>query len=191
MNKYKIIAICGKSASGKDTLMKEILKQDSSLNEIISFTTRPPREGEVDGVNYHFLSNEEFAKQIESGEMIEATAFRDWCYGTSLKALDKNKINIGVFNVDGIDILYDTPCVDLYVVLVETPAKERLIRSLNRESNPDVEEIIRRYQADEEDFEYFYGQNATLYNMDGNDIIDSARGVLDLALEYWSLGKID
>ena len=63
MNKLKVLALCGKSASGKDTYLKEIMKLSQyPLHEIISCTTRPPRDYEADGVNYYFLTNEEFAK---------------------------------------------------------------------------------------------------------------------------------
>ena len=120
--------------------------------------------------------------------MLEATVFRDWCYGTSLDSLNLDGINVGVFNVDGIDILYDNPHIDLYVVLVEAPAKVRLIRSLNREENPDVDEIIRRYLADEKDFEHFYGENCIVLN-DRNSQLDmklAAGRVIEEARHFWA-----
>lgn len=52
---YKILAIIGEAGSGKDTLMQEVLKVNHNLHEIVSFTTRPPREGEKDGINYHLF----------------------------------------------------------------------------------------------------------------------------------------
>lgn len=155
MNRIKVIAICGKSAAGKDTLLQEILKLNRpDIHEIISCTTRPPREGEVHGKNYYFLSNQDFADKIENGKMLEATVFRDWCYGTSIDSLNPEAINVGVFNMDGIDILLDNPNIDLYVVMVEASDKTRLLRSLQREIYPDVDEIVRRYWADKEDFAY-------------------------------------
>lgn len=185
-NKIKVIAICGKSAAGKDTLLQEILKLDRpDIHEIISCTTRPPREGEVHGKNYYFLSNQEFADKIENGQMLEATVFRDWCYGTSLDALRSDAINVGVFNVDGIDILYDNPNIDLFVIEVLASAKTRLIRSLNREENPDVDEIIRRYLADEKDFEHFYGYNVIFNNEDVQDMNEGAKGALYWAEKHW------
>lgn len=57
MNKYKIVAIMGKAGAGKDTLLRECLALDpNKLHEIISCTTRPPREGEREGVNYYYLT---------------------------------------------------------------------------------------------------------------------------------------
>lgn len=153
---YKIIAIAGKSGAGKDTLLHEFIKTgDEELHEIVSCTTRPPRENEVDGINYHFLTSEEFTEMLYNGSMIEATVFNDWCYGTSLAHLDKNKINVGVFNPEGIGLLADSPEINLFIIYVKADGKTRLLRQLNREKNPNVDEIIRRYSTDEQDFKYF------------------------------------
>lgn len=153
MKKIKIVAIMGKAGSGKDSILKVVSsKYRDSFNEIVSCTTRPPREGERDGINYHFLTPTEFAKKIIDGDMLEATEFNNWHYGTSLAALSKDKINIGVFNPAGIYCLIDNPDIELTVFYIQTTNKERLLRQLNREEDPDVEEIVRRYYADEDDF---------------------------------------
>lgn len=152
MNNYKILALIGEAGTGKDTLMREVLKQNPSLNEIISCTTRPPREGEVERKNYYFLSNEDFTQKLLNNEMLEATVFNDWCYGTSLDSLDNTKVNIGVFNPAGIESLMTHSNIYIVVYYVRTSDKNRLIRQLSRETNPNIEEIIRRYQADNFDF---------------------------------------
>ena len=153
MNKYKIIAICGKSAAGKDTLLQEIIQQYPDLHEIISCTTRPPRDYEVNGASYFFLSEEQFFNKVLNGEMLETSKFRDWYYGTSVEGCSTEKINVGVFNPDGIRNLSANNNIDLYVVLVQASDKVRLLRSLHREHHPDVDEIVRRYLTDKEDFE--------------------------------------
>ena len=92
-NKYSVIAIIGKSGSGKDTLLNKFFENFSRknvLHKIISYTTRPPRENEVDGKDYFFVSKEEFAEKVLDFEMLEAAEFRDWHYGTGLKSLDKH-----------------------------------------------------------------------------------------------------
>ena len=152
MNKIKIIALCGKAGSGKDTILKEVITRCPHIHEIVSCTTRPRREGEVDGVNYHYLTNEEFAEKVLNNDMLEATIFNDWCYGTSYSALDPLNINIGVFNPEGISILQDDPRISLDVYYIWASGKTRLLRQLNREGEPDVAEIIRRYGTDEKDF---------------------------------------
>lgn len=156
MSKYKVIAICGKSASGKDTLLRNIMTNYPWLHRIINCTTRPPRENERDNIDYHFLSLDEFVKQsLVMNKMIEVTQFREWLYGTSIEDLVENEINIGVFSPAGINALIHHEDIDLYVVQVEASAKVRLLRSLTREDDPDVDEIVRRYLADNKDFALF------------------------------------
>ena len=151
--KIKILALFGKSASGKDTIQNWIIKSFPQLtNKIVSCTTRPPREGEQEGVDYFFLSDEQFAEKVLNGSMLEATSFREWFYGTSLDQLDKNKINIGVFNVAGIECILEDSRLEVIPVWVYASGKTRLFRSLQRESDPDCAEICRRYMADDNDF---------------------------------------
>lgn len=154
MNKVKVIALFGKAGSGKDTILRALVKADpDKFNEIVSCTTRPPREGEQEGVNYHFLTVEQFTEKVLNGDMLEATEFNNWHYGTALSSLSTEKINVGVFNPEGIRCLMEDNFVDLTVYYVRASDKERLIRQLNREENPDIQEIIRRFSTDEQDFE--------------------------------------
>lgn len=177
-NEIKIIALVGKAGSGKDTLLQETMKKyPDKFHEIISCTTRPPRENEVDGKNYYFLSIEEFTKKLLAGDLLEATEFNEWHYGTLLSSLSKEKVNIGVFNIDGIICLQDNPFIDLTTIYITCSDKERLLRQLNREIDPNVNEIIRRYNADNEDFEtiedevyeFFTFKNENQFNL--NDFI--------------------
>lgn len=155
---YKIVTLSGKAGAGKDRLMQEVLQvlrnesPDFTINEIVSCTTRPMREGEVEGKNYYFLTHEEFAERLADGTMVEATIFNDWCYGSCLEHMNEDGINIGVYNPEGVAILQSIPDIMVYSIFVDAPDKVRLLRQLNREENPDVKEIIRRFSADEADF---------------------------------------
>lgn len=191
MNKYKIIAICGKSASGKDTLLQTMKHHNTDLHEIISCTTRPPRDYEVDGVNYFFLTLEEFAHKDCMGEMLEVSKFRDWFYGTSLDGVKETAINIGVFNPTGIYSLMQLDFVDLFVVQVQASDKVRLMRSLHREVNPDVDEIVRRYITDKEDFEKFSQHYEPDYIFDSEaagaaDLEYVAQDIVVAAKRHWA-----
>ena len=84
--------------------------------------------------------------------MLEATVFNNWCYGTSIKNLDENALNIGVFNPEGVEILQESNNIDLTVVYILAGDKVRLLRQLNREENPDCNEIVRRFGTDKKDF---------------------------------------
>ncbi len=151
---YKIIVLIGEAGSGKDSLMQGVLQKNPHLHEIVSYTTRPPREGEIDGINYNFISGEKFGDKVVNGEMIEAACFNGWFYGTGYASLRSDCINIGVFNPTGVESLLAAKDVEILVFYVRASDKERLLRQLNREENPDVMEIIRRFKTDMMDFEH-------------------------------------
>ena len=168
---YKIIALIGEAGSGKDFLLRCARTKYPDYNEIVSCTTRPQRMGEVEGINYYFLTNEKFAERIARNQMLEWTEFNNWFYGTAIQSLDEDKINIGVFNPGGIKNLLARDDVEVKVFYVRAPAKERLIRQLEREDDPDVDEVLRRYHADENDFwdlpfEYINLPNASIRDVD-------------------------
>lgn len=152
-NKIKIVALFGKSGSGKDTVKKLLLNQMNNTHNIISNTTRPQRDYEENGRDYFFIDVAEFTKKLLKGDILEATEFNNWFYGISKDSLDKNKINIGIFTPAGIDCLLENSNLNILPIYIQTNDKIRLIRQLNREENPNIAEIIRRYSADEKDFQ--------------------------------------
>ena len=168
----KVIALIGEAGSGKDTIMQGILKRcPTQFHEIISCTTRPIREGEKDGVNYHFLTPDNFTNKVMNNEMLEYTMFNNWFYGTTYESLRSDCINIGVFNPAGVEALMLHKDIEVQVYYVRATDKVRLLRQLNREEDPDVQEIIRRYKADETDFadldfDYIELENNTLEDLD-------------------------
>ena len=150
--KMRIVAIMGKSASGKDTLLRDLVRlSENRYHQIVSCTTRPIRDGEIDGSDYNFVTNQEMAQMIFDGSMLECSVFNNWGYGTCEEDLSKEKINIGVFSPESIEILKDTGH-DIFVVYCLCQDKDRIIRTLEREDNPNIEEMIRRYEADKKDF---------------------------------------
>lgn len=168
MNKTIIIALFGKSGAGKDTIQKELLKYMNNSKGIISNTTRPPREYERNGIDYHFLSISNFIKKITKKEMLEATYFNNWFYGTSIDSLNKNKINIGVFNPQGISELLKDKRILVIPIYIKVDDKERLLRQLKREKNPNCAEICRRFFTDEEDFKQ-ENLDFNFYSFDNNN----------------------
>ena len=98
MKKGRFIVISGPSGVGKGTICNRIMK-DVNAWYSVSTTTRSPREGEVDGVNYFFITKDEFKKKIEDGEFLEYNIYNDNYYGTSKKVvLDKINQGINVFS---------------------------------------------------------------------------------------------
>lgn len=189
---YKVIALIGEAGAGKDSLMQAILELQPSLHEIVSCTTRPKREGEVHGVNYFYYTPEQFGEMVLRDEMLECTVFNDWFYGTSYDSVRSDCVNIGVFNPAGVEAMEARGDVDLYVIWVTARKKTRLLRQLNREEDPDVDEVIRRYRADQLDFAEFeiHAPTTVVFN-DETDLSSLAKSLLP-SLEQWTpLGNLD
>ena len=175
-NKIKIIALFGESGSGKDTIQQFLVEKIPNSHNIISCTTRPKRDYEKHGKDYYFLSEKDFGEKVLNCSMLEATSFRNWMYGTAIDALDKNKINIGVFNIEGIECLLQDSRLSILPIYIKTDDKVRLMRSLTREDEPDCAEICRRFLSDKKDFSdipffsLIYKNNNNTY--DFNRIVD-------------------
>lgn len=174
-----VIGICGKSAAGKDLtatrLVEEYKKIGIPAKKVISYTTRPPREGEVDGVDYHFVDLETFIEMQYDNKFIEHTEFRGWRYGTAINSFDDNCINICVLNPVGMTKLkrfcpWTLQCECFYL---KVPLLVRFKRSIKREHTFKWE-FIRRAFADWEDFsggydDYFgYGSHEHVLHYRGS-----------------------
>ena len=189
-----ILILCGKAASGKDTLKRYIVEalelSGIEFNNVVNTTTRPPREGEVDGVNYHFCSAEEMTKKILNDEMAEAVLFNDWVYGTENKALSEDKLNVGIFNLEGIEALRQNPNHNIFAVYLDVEDSVRLIRYLNRENmtKEKINEMFRRYKADELDFADVDDMVDYKLKLEGNeDKMIVANRVLRMAFENFEI----
>lgn len=159
----KIYYIMGKSATGKDTIYKELLKRRPELRTIVPYTTRPIREGERDGVEYFFFSLEQLSAMKASKKVIELrtyeTVMGPWNYFT----MDDGQFDLGgeasylmIGTLESYEKMVEyfgqQAMIPLYI---EVPDGKRLLRSLEREEqqkNPNYRELCRRYLADEADF---------------------------------------
>lgn len=151
--KYKVLALFGKSGAGKDTIQNWLVSNyPTKLNKIVSYTTRPKRDYEVEGEAYHYINIKEFTDRLLSFDFIEAAVFNNWGYGTSIQSLKSDKINIGVFNPEGIRTLISDPRIDILPIYIDCKDKTRLLRILSREEEVDCNELCRRFFADEKDF---------------------------------------
>lgn len=192
--KYQVVALIGKAGAGKDSIQKATCELHPLMfHPIVSCTTRPAREGEIEGVNYHFISLNEFTRKVLNGDMLEATEFRDWFYGTTLDSLSKDKINIGVFNPAGVEALLQDSRLDVIIFEVNAPDKQRLMRYLNREELPDCAEMCRRYFTDEKDFSDLDFDRYQIDNWDGADLdlLADCNTCLDVLEEMWTALEVD
>lgn len=171
-----VIVILGKAGTGKDSLAKTLVHMyPDNFNLVVTATTRPKRDYEIDGVDYIFMTDEEF----KQAEKIEEAEFNGWHYGTPLSALSENSCNVIVLNPEGYMSLLDNPKINIIGTFeLQVNDKQRLLRQLNREENPNVDEIIRRYKTDNNDFQEFsYAKNYLQLNVEilQNEILDDLK----------------
>lgn len=158
----KIYCMMGKSSSGKDTLYQKVLERLPELHRVVPYTTRPIREGEQDGVEYHFVDEEQLARLEADGKIVELRAYNTvhgiWKYFT----VDDGQIDLehGDYLLIGTLETYEKireyyGAEHLVPVYIEVEDGERLARALERERRqavPKYKEMCRRFLADEEDF---------------------------------------
>lgn len=95
MNKGTLVVVSGFSGAGKGTVLAQVLARRPELYFSVSFTTRPPREGEKDGVNYHFVTRKGFQERIDRGEFLEYAEYVGNYYGTSMTVI-REKLDQGI-----------------------------------------------------------------------------------------------
>jgi guanylate kinase len=144
--KGRLFVITAPSGAGKTSLIEALLKADPSLTESISYTTRAPRPGERDGVNYHFIDERTFLAMKERGEFVESAEVHGYRYGTSKKviteALARGEDLILEIDWQGarqVRALYPD-CVGIFIL---PPSIEELERRM-RARGQDAEAVIRR-----------------------------------------------
>ena len=153
----------GKSTSGKDTIYRSLIgNSELSLNNVVLYTTRPMRDGEKDGVQYFFKTEEEYQKLRDAKVIIEErtyhTNYGEWRYFTA----DDGQIDLEKGNYLVIGTL-ESYCYfknyfgekNVLPILIDVDARIRLERAMHRESkqeHPKYDEMCRRFLADEEDF---------------------------------------
>ena len=166
--KGAILIISGPSGCGKSTLLKEVYKDITDYYFSISTTTRAPRVGEVNGVDYFFVTKEEFEADIKNGDFLEYAKVHDNYYGTSLKpinkALDEGKLVIFDIDVQGHEIVRSKLDSIVTSVFITTPSLEILQTRLNSRNTDSTEIIEKRIKNAKGEVEYFQDYDYLIIN---------------------------
>lgn len=159
-----VTILIGKSASGKDTLLHE-LKEKHGFGDIVTTTSRPIREGEEEGVQYNFVSREQFMEKINNNELLEYRTYNTlvngkadtWYYGCPKSAADKldpNKDYVAIFDVQGAkDFVNYYGKDNCFVCYIDVNDTIRQRRAMNRGSF-DQTEWTRRVIDDRKKFDW-------------------------------------
>jgi guanylate kinase len=142
-----ILVITGPSGVGKGTLIKGLLQQVPGLQLAVSATTRKPREGEVNGVHYHFLSKDDFDRRVRAGEFIEHAKYAGNRYGTLKSELTRPARGIVLeIDVQGARQVRER-LPDARLIFIEPPSFEDLEQRLAGRGSDRPEQIERRLAA--------------------------------------------
>lgn len=168
--KGAILIISGPSGCGKSTLLKEVYKDIDNYYFSISTTTRAPRIGEINGVDYFFVSKEEFEEDIKNDDFLEYAKVHDNYYGTSLKPINKalaeGKLVIFDIDVQGHEIVRNKIDSLVTSVFITTPSLNVLEERLNSRNTDSIEIIEKRIKNAKAEVEFFQDYDYLIINDD-------------------------
>ena len=148
-----MIALIAPTACGKDTIKKELVKL--GYDSVVTTTTRPMRDGEVQDISYHFIDKSQFRRFKEQGFFAETTSYNTvhgtWYYGTQLKDLENNENKVIILNPDGIKSISEKIDMSKWLV-VHITCPENIMKVRLHKRGDNIDEVARRIEADRKDF---------------------------------------
>lgn len=175
-----LFVVSAPAGCGKDTILNELFKKTDTAGYAVSATTRAPREGEVDGVHYHFLTKEDFSLLIDSGEVLEYAEYCGNYYGTLKRSvedlLEKGKDAVLKIEVEGalnIKKMFPHACL----VFILPPSWEELERRLRGRGTETEETIIKRIAQAKVEFESAVNYDYLVVNDNLDEAVDDLAAV--------------
>jgi len=165
-----IIVISAPSGSGKTTLCSELQRRKPHIKFSVSCTTRPKREHEVDGVNYHFLSEQEFIEKVQNNEFIEFENVHGYFYGTLRKtledALTQQEMILFDVDVNGAMAIKSNYSDNTCTIFILPPSLDDLKKRLIQRGSETEERIDKRLERTAQEIEYKDKFDACIINDD-------------------------
>ena len=180
-----MVILSAPSGAGKDTVFKEISRTRSDVCESISATTREPRAGETDGVNYYFLTQSEFEKKIENNEFLEYASYNNCYYGTPastvLKLVEEGKICFLIIERKGAQkIMKSYP--EAVSIFLMPPDMDTLEKRLKKRNTDSEEAIISRLKIAEEEIKSASEFDYIVINNELEKAVDEINEILSTEL---------
>ncbi len=178
-----LVVISGPSGSGKDSIVADMLLKMPSLKQSVSATTRAPREGEKDGVDYYFLTKEEFESRIENGEMLEHTSYVGNYYGTPKKEVERRLANgeiiLLVIEVDGGMQIKEMMRDDSLLLFIHAPSMEELKHRLVSRGTDSAESIEARLERALQEMQFSREYDHVVVNETINTCADELLDIIE------------
>lgn len=181
MEKGLLFVVSAPAGCGKDTILEQLFKVTENVGYSVSATSRAPREGEVDGVHYHFCTREQFEQMIKNEEVLEYTEYCGNYYGTPRKAVE-DMLNAGKdvilkIEVEGamnIKRLFPECCL----VFILPPSMQELERRLRKRGTETEEKIIERTAQAREELKFAENYDYLIVNGALEKAVDDLRAVI-------------
>lgn len=176
-----MIVLLGASASGKSTLQKALMNSSNGFKKIVTYTTRPPRKGEKDGVDYHFISESQFQQLLKDEFFVEYAEYRGWHYGTAKDDCKESNEYIAVLTPAGFRALkrLGTNVTSIYLYV---DRRSLMTNIINR--GDDIDEAYRRNLSDVGQFdgledEVDYVIDNSLFRMNVEEVMQCVNKILE------------
>lgn len=178
-----ILVVSGPSGVGKSTLLSKLfIEFKEELYFSISSTTRSPREGEINGKHYFFVTQQEFEQGIENEEFLEWAKVHKNYYGTSLKqtqnALEKGKIVVFDIDVQGFNIVKEKLKDKIVSVFIMTPNKEELKKRLIKRNTDTMEDLEKRLENARDEMKELFKYDYLIVNDDLERSYEALKSIL-------------
>lgn len=185
-NNGMLVVFSAPSGCGKDTVFHELLKRRGDVVESVSATTRAPRNGEIDGVNYFFVSEDKFKEMIENDGLLEYAVYNNCYYGTPVdgvkKAINEGKICFLIIEVQGAQKVMELfpDCVSIFLI---PPSLEVLKQRLYMRDKDSEEMIKLRLDIAKNELEYQDKYTYKIINDNLDDCVNFIDKILNDELE--------
>jgi guanylate kinase len=180
-----ILVITGPSGVGKGTLIRLLLDRFPTMALSVSATTRPPRPGEEDGVDYQFLTPEEFQRRVDAGEFLESAEYAGHRYGTLRSELERDDVNPLVLEIEvqgARQVRERVP--EAVSVFIAPPSPDALRERLVGRGSDSPEQVERRLAVAEEELE---AKNEFDHVVVNDDLSRAVQELSDLVARMWQL----
>lgn len=184
-NRGLLIVISGPSGAGKGTICKALLEKRKDIEVSVSATTRQPRAGEVDGVNYHFLTKEQFVEKVEQDGFLEYAEVYGNYYGTPKsnvdQILDSGRNVILEIDIQGALKVKEKASEGVFIFILP-PSMEELKQRIIKRGSETPESLMTRFKSAYQEINYVSKYNYAVVNDNVEDAVHKIEGILTAEL---------
>ena len=177
----QLIVVSGPSGSGKDTIVGKVLEDDKNVWLSVSATSRKPRKGEEEGINYFFLEKEEFEEKIKDNYFLEYAEYAGNYYGTPkekiVEKLDKGFDVILVIEIQGAKKIKDLVPEALFIFIMP-PSEKELLKRLSNRKTEDKEKILERFNIAYKEMNEVTKYNYVVVNDKLEDAVEKVESII-------------